>query len=132
MTHGCTSVYTDRVADVDPRGWRTDAPATITFLNGDTAAMYDMVLLVRVDNTFSSRTLPVVIRTITPDSVRFEEKLNLPLKPPTILKDDFYEAVIPYRSDMTLGRTGKYTFEISTRADGISGIWGIGISMKTK
>lgn len=129
---GCTSAYTERVADVDPRGWHTDAPATVTILNTDTLTKYDISLFVRVDNTFAAKTLPVTIKTITPDSIHFEETLNLRLKPSANSRKDFYETLIPYRSDAVLGRTGEYTFEISTRTDGVSGIWAIGIALKTK
>lgn len=132
LIHGCTSAYTERVADVDPRGWRIDAPATVTIMNTDTVAMYDIALLVRVDNTFAEKTLPVTIKTITPDSMHFEETLNITLRSTASPPKDFYETMIPYRSDVVLSRTGKYTFEISTRADGVYGIWGIGIALKNK
>lgn len=120
----------ERVADVDPQGWHTDAPATVTVINTDTVALYDIAILVRADNTLGQQTLPIVIRTITPDSIRFEETLNLPLMPPATITEDFYETLIPYRNDAVLDRIGKYTFEISTRTDGVRGIWGIGITMK--
>lgn len=126
----CTSVCTERVADVDPHGWHTDTPARVTVENTDTVAKCDISLLVRVDNTFVPQTLPVVIRTIMPDSVNFEETFNLPLAIPTTMKENYYEALIPYRTDVILDRTGKYTFEISTLVDGVRGIWSVGITIK--
>lgn len=130
LAYGCTSVDKERVADIDPTGWHTDAPATVAVMNTDTVAVYDIAILVRVDNTLVLQMLPIVIRTTTPDLIRFEETLNLPLMPLAPMKEDYYEMTIPYRSDVVLDRAGKYTFEISTRTDGVRGVWGIGIIMK--
>ena len=135
----------ERVADVDPFGWRTPNPATIAIPMSDTTGSYDISLLVRVGRGFGERmqmqaqvqtsTLPLTIKTVAPDSTYCEEAIDPPLaglleESPAPAAANFTEVSALYRSGVTFRQSGEYTFVIAPRTDGVRGVWGVGISIK--
>lgn len=123
---GCLSHHTERVADIDPLGWRGGDTIRVGYDNTDTVRLRKISLIFRYNSSFHTDTLRVVLRTVSPDSLCFEEKLRLPIAFTGIKRHDHFEAVVPYRHNNVLGRRGTYIFQFIP-SDTYTGITAVGI-----
>lgn len=123
---GCVTQHSSAVCDVDPFAW--SAPAEILYANTDSLNMADMELFLRCNERMTEDTLTVSIVTLTPDSLRFEERLQLHIPRTRDIAALTREAVIPYRNRVRLARTGDYRIRI-TPVRPVKGIEAVGIHL---
>ena len=123
---GC-SLTQPRVAmdDVSRSGWSEQID--VVYNNQDTTSLCDMNVALRLGHGFSSEQLPLHIVIVTPDSLRYEESVTLPID--VELGEDnlgSVEAIVPYRKNVHLDRMGLYGFSITPERE-IVGIEAVGI-----
>lgn len=123
---GCVTQHHSAVCDVDPHGWSVSAE--ISYTNSDTLTLRDAALFLRCNERLKEDTLTVRIATITPDSLRFEESLQLEIPRTRGAAALTREVVIPYRHHVRLARTGDYRFRI-TPVRTVRGIEAVGIHL---
>lgn len=129
---GCVRPEGIRTTDIDPLGWERGDTAKIEIQNNDTLTPRTLSLLLRFDNTLEKREIPLRIKVTTPDSLWYAEGFTAKITDEVRVNNDFYESVIPYRTDAVLSRPGRYLFEITNAGGELRGVWGIGIVADAK
>ena len=123
---GC-SLTQPRVAmgDVSRSGWSEQID--VVYNNRDTSSLCDMNVALRLGVDFASKQLPLHIVIVTPDSLRYEESVVLPVD---VELDEnrlgSVEVTVPYRKNVHLDRVGRYGLSITPECD-IVGIEAVGI-----
>ena len=103
--------------------------AEIEIPNADTVTPRDLYIVVRYNDSFRDDTLRLTIRTISPDSLVFEESYTLGLPPrrhPAALAE---EASVPYRRHVIFPDSGIYRMAF-TPAMPVRGVEAIGINQQ--
>ena len=120
----CTVV----MADVDVNDWSDEI--TISHINSDTTANYDLSVMLHVNRDFKAQQLDVEIITMTPDSLRYTEHVLLPINTEwsshTIPTTDI---AIPYRQNVHLRCVGEYKVTIAPQQS-VVGVEAAGINFQ--
>ena len=116
--------------DVDINGWTEEA--TLSYTNKQTENNYDLSVVLHVNRRFTAKQLSLEITTMTPDSLRYSEQVNLPVnlswENPTAVTTDIE---LPYRQDVTLRCEGEYTMVIAPQQS-VVGVEAAGINFQMK
>lgn len=123
---GCVTEHRSAVCDVDPFAW--SEAAEIRYVNTDTLGRFGMELFLRCNERLTNDTLTVRITTITPDSLRFEEPVQLRIPRTRDIAALGREVVIPYRRHVSLVRGGEYRIRV-TPLRTVAGIEAVGIHL---
>ena len=120
----CTVV----MEDVDINNWCNEV--SVSYTNNDTEHNYDLSLVLHVNRRFTAKQLDVEIVTMTPDSLRYGERVSLPVNfvwdnPTMPMKD----VAIPYREDVHLRCKGEYKVTITPLND-VVGVAAAGINFQ--
>lgn len=131
---GCISNHTEHMQDVSPFGWSGGESVDLVYNNRDTTSQHKLSLLLRWDDTFTSRTLPCTITTTAPDSTIFTEDIVFEIKRGRILKHStgYRDSEIDYRRGVKLSQMGDYKFVIAPTpglVEPIVGVWATGINI---
>ena len=113
----------------DTGGGTWSESAEIEIPNADTVTPRDLYIVVRYNDSFRDDTLRLTIRTISPDSLVFEESYTLGLPPrrhPAALAE---EASVPYRRHVIFPDSGIYRMAF-TPAMPVRGVEAIGINQQ--
>ena len=120
----CTVV----MEDVDINNWCNEV--SVSYTNNDTEHNYDLSLVLHINRRFTAKQLDVEIVTMTPDSLRYGERVSLPVnfkwESPTTPMTDI---AIPYREDVHLRCKGEYKVTISPLND-VVGVAAAGINFQ--
>lgn len=111
------------VVSTPTRGWSTAREVTLE--NTDSIDLRQIAFVVRY--TSAADTLRLVVRTLTPDSLCFEEPVELILKQPRKPAALTSETLIPYRK-VLFRRRGLYCFRF-TPAQPVDGVEAIGMQI---
>ena len=106
LVTSCLSPHQTVVTDTGGGTWSESAEIEIP--NADTVTPRDLYIVVRYTDSFRDDTLRLTIRTISPDSLVFEESYTLGLPPrrhPAALAE---EASVPYRRHVIFPDSGIY------------------------
>ena len=106
LVTSCLSPHQTVVTDTGGGTWSESAEIEIP--NADTVTPRDLYIVVRYNDSFRDDTLRLTIRTISPDSLVFEESYTLGLPPrrhPAALAE---EASVPYRRHVIFPDSGIY------------------------
>lgn len=112
LVTSCLSPHQTVVTDTGGGTWSESAEIEIP--NADTVTPRDLYIVVRYNDSFRDDTLRLTIRTISPDSLVFEESYTLGLPPrrhPAALAE---EASVPYRRHVIFP-TAAFTGWLSPR-----------------
>lgn len=120
----CTVV----MEDVDINNWCNEV--SVSYTNNDTEHDYNLSLVLHVNRRFTAKQLDVEIVTMTPDSLRYGERVSLPVNfkwesPTTPMTD----VAIPYREDVHLRCKGEYKVTITPLND-VVGVAAAGINFQ--
>ena len=120
----CTVV----MEDVNINNWCNEV--SVSYTNNDTEHNYDLSLMLHVNRRFTAKQLDVEIITMTPDSLRYGERVSLPVNykwesPTTPMTD----VAIPYREDVHLRCKGEYKVTITPLND-VVGVAAAGINFQ--
>lgn len=100
------------VADVSRSGWVEQID--LVYDNQDTSALYDMGVVLRLSSGFQAKMLQLNMVIVTPDSLRYEERVALPVTVGQWHKEaESKEIVLPYRQNVHLARQGVYGVSIT-------------------
>ena len=102
----------------------------MSYTNNDTEHNYDLSLVLHINRRFTAKQLDVEIVTMTPDSLRYGERVSLPVNfkwesPTTPMTD----VAIPYREDVHLRCKGEYKVTITPLND-VVGVAAAGINFQ--
>ncbi len=117
-----------RIVDVNTDMW--DDEATITFVNNDTAAMRNLDLILHVNKDFDADSISLDITVFTPDSLRYRERVALPVNARWNADMRQVDIEVPYRRNVVFAHEGKYTINMTPVA-GVSGVEAAGINFQT-
>ncbi len=128
---GCLSEIDSVATSIDPSGWYSGQPKSLTFTNADTSALNTMSLIVKYDNRLIDKHLRLNIKVITPDSLTLTEevRVSVPIRRGDVSRSTI--AVEPFRRHAQLAQMGIYRFEIEPTHP-IFGLTGIGIEIKNE
>ena len=127
LVTSCLSPHQTVVTDTGGGTWSESAEIEIP--NADTVTPRDLYIVVRYNDSFRDDTLRLTIRTISPDSLVFEESYTLGLPPrrhPAALAE---EASVPYRRHVIFPDSGIYRMAF-TPAMPVRGVEAIGINQQ--
>lgn len=123
-----TTECTVEMEDVDINGWSDEI--TLSYTNDDTTTNYDLSLMLHINRRFAAEQVEVEIITMTPDSLRYGERVSLPVnfewESPTTPMCDI---ALPYRKDVHLRCKGEYKMTI-TPLQSITGVAAAGINFQ--
>jgi hypothetical protein len=118
------------MADVNRNGWSEQVD--VCYDNRDTSSLYDMSIALRVGNRFQAKELPLHVVFVTPDSLRYEERVVLPVKAAPLQDDSRrVEILVPYRRDVRLASSGIYGVSITPECS-VVGIEAIGVVFENR
>lgn len=117
-----------KVVDVDTRLW--SEKATVTFVNGDTTSMRDMNVMLHVNRTFEAERVQLEIGMLTPDSLRYCERVTLPVDIEWGVNQQYIDVELPYRRNVHLAHEGEYIISL-TPVTAVSGVEAAGINFQT-
>lgn len=117
-----------RIVDVNTDMW--DDEATITFVNNDTAATRSLDLILHVNKDFEADSISLDITVFTPDSLRYSERVALPVNARWSAEMRQTDIEVPYRRNVTFAHEGEYTINMTPVA-GIIGVEAAGINFQT-
>ena len=112
------------VCHVNPRNW--DRSAEITIENNDTNTSFDISFFVRCNIDFNQKMLPVVVRTIAPDSSVHSEQAVWVFDSERAATPTATIQKIGYRNTCRLDQQGKYTFSVTPQTS-VRGIEAVGL-----
>ncbi len=112
LAGGCISPQTAVTADVDPAGWDAAGKARVAFENTDSLRTCEIRIVLRYNGSAPSRTIPLVIETVTPDSLATTERVAVTVPAHRGMASAMDETSAAYRTGVRLGRTGQYVFTI--------------------
>ena len=114
--------------DVDINGWSDEI--NLSYTNNDTTTNYNLSLMLHINRRFASEQVEVEIVTMTPDSLRYSERVSLPVN---FVWDShtmpMKDVAIPYRQDVHLRCKGEYKMTI-TPLQSITGVAAAGINFQ--
>lgn len=118
------------MADVDIDDWSDEA--TISYINQEDATYYDLNITLHVNRRFKAHELELEITTMTPDSLRYSERVTLPVNVtwdnPSVATCD---VELPYRQNVHLRRKGVYNMVI-TPQQSVVGVEAAGVNFQKK
>lgn len=120
-----------RYTDVNVVEWQEEA--VVQYENkSDDARLCDMDMLFHVNRHFVADTLDVRITTITPDSLRYTERLYIPVKVEWNKATEYSaDVLVPYRRNVTFDKQGVYVIGIEPVV-AVSGVESVGINFQMK
>lgn len=127
LVTSCLSPHQTVVTDTGGGTWSESAEIEIP--NADTVTPRDLYIVVRYNDSFRDDTLRLTIRTISPDSLVFEESYTLGLPPRRHLAALAEEASVPYRRHVIFPDSGIYRMAF-TPAMPVRGVEAIGINQQ--
>lgn len=125
----CMPKLTQYVTDINPDGWSDSEVVQVNYQNEDSVSMCEISLILRVERTFSKQKLPLIIETISPDSLSFKESFTIAVN----CNDDeaYTEVEQVYRQMVRLDKKGLYHFRFTPLNDDIVvGVCAIGVVVK--
>ncbi len=118
------------MADVDIDNWSDETE--LSYVNQQTVQNYDLSLMLHVNRRFRAEQLEVEVTMLTPDSLRYSERVVLPVEfswedttTPTT------DIALPYRTDVNLRCEGEYKMVI-TPQHSVVGVEAAGINFQMK
>ena len=120
---GGTTVEMHDMADL-----RWSDTVHISVDNDDTLSMRDLSVVVRYNRQLKTDSVTVDITTMTPDSLRLEERFTLHIPPTNEVHA--VERIFPYRRNARLLRSGIYQFTLSSQEE-IVGVESVGLMIDT-
>lgn len=124
-----------RYTDVNVVEWQEEA--VVEYENeydnkSDEARLCDMDMLFHVNRHFVADTLDVRITTITPDSLRYTERLYIPVRVEWSKATEYSaDVLVPYRRNVTFDKQGVYVIGIEPVV-AVSGVESVGINFQMK
>lgn len=116
--------------DVNVVKWSDKATVELDYK--DEPRTCDMDMLFHINRHFIADTLSLEITTITPDSLRYTEKLCVPVAVEWNDSDSrSVDLSVPYRRDVTLDRQGVYAISIRPVVP-VSGVESAGVNFQMK
>lgn len=119
LVTSCLSPHQTVVTDTGGGTWSESAEIEIP--NADTVTPRDLYIVVRYNDSFRDDTLRLTIRTISPDSLVFEESYTLGPSSPQAPAALAEEASVPYRRHVIFPDSGIYRMAFTRRCR--SGAW---------
>lgn len=118
------------MADVDINDWNEEA--SISYTNKQTESNYDLSIMLHVNRRFKAKELELEITTMTPDSLRYSERVTLPVRFSWEQTSSATSDIdIPYRQSVTLRCEGVYKMVI-TPLQSIVGVEAAGVNFQMK
>lgn len=118
------------MADVDIDDWSDET--TISYINQEDATDYDLNITLHVNRRFEAHELELEITTMTPDSLRYSERVTLPVNVtwdnPSVATCD---VELPYRQNVHLRSKGVYNMVI-TPQQSVVGVEAAGVNFQKK
>ena len=118
------------MGDVSIDGWTE--PVTVSYKNVNPDALRDLNVTLHVNRRFKAQNITLEISTFTPDSLRYQESVTLPVKaqwPNT--KATTIDIALPYRRDVRFSHEGEYTM-ILRPLQSVVGVEAAGINFEMK
>lgn len=139
----CTTIdLYEKVAPVPTHNWQSSFKPSFTFTIKDTAAPYQLFIILRHNNQYSYNNLWVNLHTKSPDGTTAKAQYELPLA--TNEKgwlgtgmDDLYDhriALTPPNQNFYFKKPGTYTFilEHIMRQDPLENVMNVGLRIEKK
>ncbi len=117
-SHGTTVEMNDMAE------YRWSEAAHFSVDNDDTLSLRDLSVVLRYNRELKADSITVAITTLTPDSLRLEERFTLHV--PRTNEVRTVERIFPYRRNARLMKPGVYRFTISPD-DEITGVESVGL-----
>lgn len=118
------------MADVDINDWNEEA--SISYTNKQTESNYDLSIMLHVNRRFKAKELELEITTMTPDSLRYSERVTLPVRFSWEQTSSATSDIdIPYRQSVTLRCEGEYKMVI-TPLQSVVGVEAAGVNFQMK
>lgn len=118
------------MTDVDINDWNEEA--SISYTNKQTESNYDLSIMLHVNRRFKAKELELEITTMTPDSLRYSERVTLPVRFSWEQTSSATSDIdIPYRQSVTLRCEGVYKMVI-TPLQSIVGVEAAGVNFQMK
>lgn len=111
----------------DMAGYSWSEPAVFTVDNDDTLSLRELSIVIRYNREFAADSVTVGVATLTPDSLRLEERFTLHI--PATEQVRPVERIFPYRTRVRLMRCGQYRFTLSA-ADTVGGVESVGMMIE--
>ncbi len=108
--------------DIDKWNYTTYIP----YDNDDTLSVRNLNIALRYNDNFKSSTLPLKIAITTPDTLFYEEAIELQLQHPHTALAVATTESRPYRTEVRLNRKGRYIFTLHPLVE-VRGVEAIGI-----
>ncbi len=127
---GCT-MPDNRVVcrDVNVGSWHE--PMTISFSNEE-ARHCDIDLLLHVNSEFKVQQCEFEIETLTPDSLRYVERVSMPVMKEQLLPTGhLFDITLPYRRNVELAKNGEYNITITPLIP-LSNVEAVGVNFQLK
>lgn len=124
---GCRPAYRAAATDVGPGTW--EETAEVVLRNDDTLSTCGMGLFLRLNDRFEGDTLSLRIRYLSPDSLAYEERIDLALPRPAHPAPLAPVLRIPLRRDVRLLRSGDYRIRL-TPSHPVRGVDAVGVDLK--
>jgi len=121
--------YDVRLADVNAVSWSDEA--VVKYINGDTTSLRDLDLVLHVDRSFGNGELQLDISVVTPDSLRYVERVTVNAAADwrgNIRRTDIR---MPYRRYVRFALEGEYAIGIRP-AGGVRGVEAAGIGLSNR
>lgn len=116
--------------DVNLGEWRE--PAEVVLHHQQGRSVGDMSILLHVNHNFSADTIGVEVVVHTPDSLRYTERIVMPV---TVEwgddKNGFVDVEIPYRRDVSFAVEGDYLISLRPLR-GVQGVEAAGVNFQWK
>ena len=113
-----------QMVGVDIDKW--NYPAYIHYDNNDTLAVRNLNIALRYNDNFTQSKLPLKIAITTPDTLFYEEVVELQLQHPHTALAVATTESRPYRSEVRLDKKGRYIFTLQPLIE-VRGVEAIGI-----
>jgi hypothetical protein len=101
-------------------------PAYIHYDNNDTLAVRNLNIALRYNDNFTQSKLPLKIAITTPDTLFYEEVVELQLQHPHTALAVATTESRPYRSEVRLDKKGRYIFTLQPLVE-VRGVEAIGM-----
>ena len=118
------------MTDVDAQCW--DDSATISYQNSNTDVQRNLSVMLHINRHFDSNDIALEITTCTPDSLRYSEKVLLPIKVEWANGVvDATDVELPYRRGANLRHKGEYKITITPKHP-VKGVVAAGINFNSQ
>lgn len=119
----CSS-HSTKVEMSDMADYRWSETVELCLDNDDTLSLRDLSIVMRYNRSVSADSVVVDIATLTPDSLRLDERFTLYI--PSTGEVQPVERIFPYRRGARLRREGTYRFTISSQEE-VTGVESVGM-----